>query len=153
MPIVGKSGSIHCGKGPWSDFNGSVVNTWLYGPRWFCNPLIILGVPTYNVVPYPSSVTIAAPSPVIQETVVVPQTVVHRFPPRYSSSPPISRTTLIVKPQSQGQHSSRSFSLAEGIIATHRQTEEPRYARQAIIVRRNILHVLSSDDSTNYQRL
>lgn len=113
MPIAGKSRSIHCGKGPWSNLNGSVVNVWLYGPRWFCNPLIIPGVPTYNVAPYPSSVTIA-PSPVIHETVFVPQTVVHRSPPRYSSSPPISRTTLVVKPQSHGHHSSRRVFFSGG---------------------------------------
>nr|KIR49266.1 hypothetical protein I312_01420 [Cryptococcus bacillisporus CA1280] len=29
----------------------AVVNTWLYGPRWFYNPLITPHVPTYNVAP------------------------------------------------------------------------------------------------------
>ncbi|OWZ41535.1 hypothetical protein C343_04696 [Cryptococcus neoformans C23] len=94
----------------------AAVNPWLYRPRWFYNPFIVPGsVLTYNVVPYPSSVTIA-PASIVHETVLAPQAKAYHSPPKYSSNspPPISHTAVAVKPQSHGHHTSRRVSFRGG---------------------------------------
>ncbi|OWZ52541.1 hypothetical protein C368_04770 [Cryptococcus neoformans 125.91] len=90
----------------------AAVNPWLYRPRWFYNPFIVPGsVLTYNVVPYPSSVTIA-PASIVHETVLAPQAKAYHSPPKYSSNspPPISHTAVAVKPQS---HEETTVCLAD----------------------------------------
>lgn len=82
----------------------------------FTTPSLSPGsVPTYNVVPYPSSVTIA-PASIVHETVLAPQAKAYHSPPKYSSNspPPISHTAVAVKPQSHGHHTSRRVSFRGG---------------------------------------